>query len=284
MPRSFVAASAGWSLLQPLTRPVVLAQGSSLLVAGGLDSADSSTSGVLRIATATGAISPDGTLALPTHDAGGATLGGRSFVIGGGSTTVYDQVQQLRSGRAASVVATLPQARADLTVAQGATSAYVVGGYSGTAFDPAVLATTNGVAYRQVGALAVPVRYAAAVVAGGTLWVFGGLTQSGADTADVQAMNLRTGVCRVVGTLGAPLDSAGAAVLDGTVLVVGGRVGGSATGAVVAWSTRTLHARQVATLPTPVSNAGVVEAAGRVWVLGGEQAAPVAAVQRIAAG
>lgn len=301
-----VASLEPWHLGAPVSRPVVLSDGVDLVVLGGLDSAGTSASGVFCIDPATGAANQVASLTQPTHDAGGAVLGGVDLVVGGGASSVYDTVQGVRLGQSgctsatgspsqAVQVGTLPQPRADLSVATSgatasgataseATTAYVAGGYDGTTLDPDVLDSADGRTWRVVGRLAQPVRYAAVAVVGQALYVLGGQPSalaSGAATDAIQRVDLRTGGAAVVGRLPQPLAHAEAIVLGGRVLVLGGRVGTQASDAVLRFDPKSGTAAQVATLPEAVSDAGATVAGGVGYLVGGEASSALDTVVRI---
>src|SRR5258708_37484913 len=73
------AVDASWLLPAPVSRATVFADGSGAVVAGGLQANQASSSGVFRLDPSTGALTQTGTLAVPTHDAAGASIGGRGF-------------------------------------------------------------------------------------------------------------------------------------------------------------------------------------------------------------
>ncbi|MGH9104057.1 MAG: hypothetical protein ACRDYD_13915, partial [Acidimicrobiales bacterium] len=276
------ASFAPFQLPAPVSREVVLAERSSLLILGGLDAAGSSAAGIFRVSLPGGQLSEAGSLAMPTHDAGGAILGGAALVFGGGAATVYDAVQSWSPGsQAATVVSHLPRARADLSVAGAAGEAYVVGGYDGAAADAAVLATGDGRSFRTVASLPQPVRYAAVAVLHGILYVFGG-ESGGSPSAAIQAVDLASGTARMVGKLPEAVSGAGAAVLDGRVLVIGGKTSGGYSAAVLAFDPGAGDAVQVGTMPEAVANAGVAVVGARVYLVGGEGPSTLSRVVQIA--
>ena len=281
-----------WSFPLPISREVVLpASGhSALLVAGGLDAAGVTTGRVVVLRTTNGASRVVGSLATPTHDAGGALLAGAALVIGGGSASPIGSVQRVTSGARAvtSETGTLPQPRSDLTAVTIGRTAYVVGGYDGLAFDPEVLATTDGRSFRTVAALPVPVRYPAVAVMSGRIYVFGGEAADGSPVSTVQVVDPATGRAAVVGRLPVALEGAVAAVLGGTAYVVGGESPSAASGLVPVaqvYAYEPTHDRVVraGSLRVAVTNAGAAVLGSRLFVVGGEIAggAPTADVQSV---
>src|SRR5438067_13486878 len=69
-------ASLGARLPAPVSRAVVVAEGDRLIVLGGLSAGSSSVAGVYRVDPSTGASEHLGDLAVATHDAAGARIGG----------------------------------------------------------------------------------------------------------------------------------------------------------------------------------------------------------------
>jgi hypothetical protein len=284
-PPQLVVSMASWQLPAPLSREVAVPSGGNIDVLGGLTGTGSSTTAATtQINPVTGASQPVGSLTVPVHDAAGALIGGRAFVFGGGSTALTADSQSFSQpatqGTASTAVAgSLPGLRADLTAATGPDgTVYLVGGYDGTNFTPAVLSTRDGTTFTTVGQLSVPVRYAAAVVSGGQLLVIGGESGSSPTassqtfTNDIQAMDLKTGQVTIAGHLPIPLAHASAAVLDGSVYVFGGRSSGDAVDSVYKLATGSggISASQVATIPVPTSDMGVATMGGAVYLLGGE--------------
>ncbi|MGH9074327.1 MAG: hypothetical protein ACRDZQ_09455, partial [Acidimicrobiales bacterium] len=294
------AALLPWGLPAPVSRPVVLAHGSDLLVLGGLDAAGSSVATVACLHPGGGTAAAVASLAEPTHDAGGAVLGESAVVVGGGAATVYSSVQRLplhgagcgagtgggggSGGSAtASVAATLPRPRADLSVARSGGTAYVVGGYDGKALDPAVLATADGVHFEVVAHLADPVRYAAVAAAGPDVYVMGGEAH-GQPVAAIQRVDPATGTTTVIGHLPVPLEGASAIVLRGRILVLGGEAGGRPSNGIVAVDPATGAATMAGHLPEAVAYAGAAVVGGAGYLVGGEGPAPLATVVRITGG
>ena len=150
-----------------------------LLIAGGLTPSGASTDAVTALDPVTGATRPAGRLAEATHDAAGVALGGRMFVLGGGTVSSVPTIQAFSPGMPAAVVGRLSRARSDSNGVSAGPIGYLVGGYDGTTVDPQVLATTDGQHFRVAARLPVPVRYAGTAAVAGLIWVFGGQTGGG---------------------------------------------------------------------------------------------------------
>ena len=242
-----VALEAGvepWQLPAPVSRPAIVANGAGFTVLGGLATSQASVSTVYAVNPAGGVITQNALLPAAVHDGAGVALGRSTYVLGGGSPNTVATVQSVPTpavpSTAAAPVATpgtvagqLPAPRSDLAVATLGSTAYVVGGYDGTTYEPQVLATTDGTHYSTVATLAVAVRYPAVVARGRLLYVFGGETAStGAATTatdDIQVVDPVTHTAKVVAHLPQPLYGAAAFVLDGTLYVAGGQVPGGVT-------------------------------------------------------
>jgi Kelch motif len=265
--------AAPWTLPAPLDREVAVTVDGKIFVLGG--NRDGGTSAIADVIDpATGAATRAGLLARPAHDAAGGVIGGRPTVFGGGASTVLDAVQQLPASGPTRVIGHLPRGRADLSSATLNGVVYLVGGYDGSAPIPDVLATTDGVTFRTVGRLAVPVRYPAVAAIGGQLFVVGGATSggedAGVDTDVVQRVDLATGAVSVVAHLGVTRSHAAAVVLGGTIYVLGGHVGGHWTDEVARLDPASGTLTVVAHLPQAVSDAATAVIGSTAYLLGGE--------------
>ena len=221
---------------------------------------------------ATGATRRIGRLAAATHDAAGASLGGQTYLFGGGTVASVPAVQALTVGASstAAVVGQLPVARSDATGVTAGSVAYVVGGYDGTSWDPSVLATQDGLHFRVAARLAVPVRYAAVAAAAGEIWVFGGQAASGAHQRD-QRISPATGQAAVVGHLPAPLQGAAAIVPAMAGLPRGRRGRGRhQPGMVYRFDPAASSVSGAGQLPVPVADAAAMVTGGIGYLVGGE--------------
>ena len=289
------AAPAPWQLTAPVSRTVATAVSGRLALFGGLGPRSVSTAAILEVDPNSGQSQRVGALASAVHDAGGAVIGGRYFVFGGGAQTVSSRVQAVAldasasAPTTASVVASLPAPRADLAAAEYNGSVYLVGGYDGANWSPSVLATSDGSKFDVIAQLPTPVRYPAVAVVGHTLYVIGGeLLGNRADAPIVQEIDLNTHVATVVGHLAAGLSHAVATAVKGTVYVFGGRSGGHAVDTIEALDPSTGGLQAVGHLPVPTSDMAAVTLGDAAYVLGGEgdNGQPVASVvvARVATG
>jgi hypothetical protein len=246
-PSSIEAGVAPWQLPAPVARPAVVTVGTGFAVLGGLAPSQASVATAYTVNPTTGASTPAGTLAAAVHDAAAVSLGSSTFVVGGGSPNTVATVQSISTpptptatppaGKApatpaGTVASQLPTPRSDLAmVTMGSshhTTAYVVGGYTGTTYLPTVLATTDGTHYTSVANLTVPVRYPAVVAQSGLIYSFGGQTASAGSattaTDAVQVIDPASHRTSVVAHLPQPVYGASAFVIDGAIYVAGGQV------------------------------------------------------------
>jgi hypothetical protein len=277
--------TASWHLPDPVSRPVVIADGSGFDILGGLATGDVSTDRLVQVDPAHGSAHVAGVLALAVHDSAGAALAGRDYVFGGGSYQTVSTVQSWAGGGTASEVGHLPRPRSDLAAVTNGATAYIVGGFDGSNLDADVLSTTDGTTFRAVASLPVPVRYPAVAYAAGMIWVLGGVTttnESGTlETSAIQKVDLTTGRAAVVGHLPQPLGHAAAVVLAGQVYLLGGRSGSVPSAAIWRLDAATGAVRPAGTLPQARSDAGAVVVDGTAYLVGGEIAGPVAPLDTV---
>jgi outer membrane protein assembly factor BamB len=268
---------APYQLPSAISRAVVLAgSGPGLLIAGGLTPQQASTSTVLRLDPVTGQTTPAGRLTIPTHDAGGAVLGGRAFVFGGGSAASIASVQSAVTDRTWPAVGQLPRVRSDLSAVTVDGKAYLLGGYDGSRYDSSVLATTDGRRFTVAARLPVPVRYPAVAALGSRIWVFGGQTPSGL-TDEIQQVDTATGKVTVTGRLPTPLAHAAGFTLGGRLYVAGGQTALTAThpsGQVLQYTPPSGqapgHTTVAGQLPVPVANGAAAVLGSTAYLLGGD--------------
>ncbi|MGO8888591.1 MAG: hypothetical protein ACLQB1_02615 [Streptosporangiaceae bacterium] len=260
---------APYQLPAAVSREVVLPGAGGLLVAGGLTPSGASANTVTMLDPVTGATRPAGRLAQPTHDAAGVMLGGRVFVLGGGTAASVPTVQAFSPGGQAAVVGQLTRPRSDSSGVSAGPVGYVLGGYDGATLDPQVLATTDGRHFRVAARLRVPVRYAAAAAAAGLIWVFGGQTGTGA-TDVIQRVDPATGAASVAGRLPQPVQGAAVISLDGRIYVAGGVTAGQANPTVYRFDPATSRVSVAGVLPVPVGYAAAAVTRGVGYLIGGE--------------
>jgi outer membrane protein assembly factor BamB len=266
------AANAAALLPDPLSRAVAITNGSSVVVAGGIDAGQATTANVMSISPSSPPTT-DGALSVPTHDAAAAMVRGSALVFGGGAQQVSDVVQELAPGGSSRVIAHLPRPRADFSAVTIGATVYLVGGYDGTTTDGAVLATKDGVTYHTVANLPVPVRYPAVATANGKIYVFGGKS-NGAITSAIQMVDPATRRAVQIGRLPAPRTEAAGFTLAGLAYVAGGRTSAGPSSDILRFDPARASLARVGSLPEPLADAAPVVVARSVYLVGGEASSP----------
>lgn len=275
------ASTPRWRLAAPVSREVVLIQGSDLEVIGGLTSAGASTAAIELVDPRTGTARAAGRLAAPAHDAAGAVLRGRGYLFGGGGDTgSAATVQRLRSNDAAVRAASLPQPRSDLAAVGIAGAVYLIGGYDGAALSSSVLKSTDGTTFTTVAPMPAPVRYPALAALGDVIWVFGGQNASG-PTDVIQRIDVRTGHSRIVGRLPSALSGASAVLLHGQIFLCGGTTPAGISNTIRRFDPVTGRASLMGHLPTPLSNAAAAVLDNTGYLLGGETPTTTSAIVKL---
>ena len=253
----------------PLSRMVTLArQGGGLELLGGLLNGDHSSNQVRDVALPSGTVTAGGTLAVGVHDSAGAMVDGRAIVYAGGAAHEVATVQQAVPAGVARQVGTLPQPRSDLAVAVVGGQVVIVGGYDGARTLADVLVSSDGVHFRVLARLPVPVRYPAVVVRGQSVLVYGGdVARHPVDA--IQRVDIVGGHATVVGHLAQPLSHEAAFDLGGSVWLVGGTGPAGATARILR-STDGLAFTAAGALPGPLSDAGAAQVGGVGYLVGGE--------------
>ena len=171
-----------------------------------------------------------GTLAKAAHGAGAAAIGGKVFAYGGSvGTTAFSDIQQFDPAtRRSTLAGKLPQARTEFTAVTDPTApmTYLVGGWDGRQPTDEVLSTLDGTTFQPVASLPEPVIDPAVVLAGDTIWVFGG-TWNNVASSSIQKIDVKAGNAQVVGKMAAPITNAMAFAIDGVVFLAGGKVNGT---------------------------------------------------------
>ncbi|MDQ1724448.1 MAG: hypothetical protein QOG52_1476 [Frankiaceae bacterium] len=259
------------TLPYPLSRMATATDGSRLLLLGGLRNNSVSSGDVLAFDAVSDRVRRLGALEKAVHDTAAAVLRGTVLLVGGGAATEASDVQALLGSGATVRRGALPQPRSDLNAVTIGNTLYVVGGYTGAADVPEVLATTDGVHFRVVGKLPVTVRYAAVVAVGTVIWVIGG-DHNRAPTSAVQRIDTVTGRITMAGHLARPLGHASAwQAADGSVLVAGGALTNTTrTDAIARFDRSSFALTRVAKLPRPTSDMGVAVLGGVAYLFGGE--------------
>lgn len=269
-PGRVVVTVLPWRLPQRVGREAAVATPAGVVVVGGLVAGDQSSASTYHLDLRSGRSRRLPDLPVAVHDVGAALVRGSPLVIGGGNTAEQDVVQTRGPGGGWRVVGRLPSARSDLVSVSAGGRVFVIGGYDGT--SPAladILVSTTGRRFTVFARLAVPVRYPAAAVADGAIWVFGG-ERSGVMVDAVQRIDLSTGQVRVVGNLPHPLGHATAVRLAGRILLVGGRASENALTGAMWWFDPTNGFHFAGRLPTPLADSAVLRSGRSTYLIGGE--------------
>jgi hypothetical protein len=205
----------------PVQRAVAVANGATIMIAGGLDAGGTSTNGVFRLDPQTGGLHSLGTVPQPFHDAAAALIGGRLIIFGGGASASSSSVQAFDlATRRGTVVAHLPRPLSDLVAGTIGNTVYLVGGYDGTSPRREIYATTDGLHFRVAGLLPTGLRYPAVAAVGGRLVVAGGTGAAGpADS--VYVFDPASGRVQTIGSLPHAVAHAAAVTLGSDVYLMG---------------------------------------------------------------
>jgi hypothetical protein len=271
---SLSVSLAGWKLPAPLSREVVLTDGQGLLVFGGQDAAHNSVATSTRFDARTGAATPLANLSPAVHDAAGVRAGNDNVIIAGGTPPPRATVQVVPATGAAQTRGQLPENRTDHVAAMIGNTTYVFGGAQDEGLPVAsVFASTDGGAtWRDGGTLAHPVRYPALAVAGGAVYLFGGVTTAaGTDSNAVQRYDPQTHATSVVALLPTPLSHASAVAFDKVIYVLGGFVNNTVPSAqIIRFDTRTNTVSNAGNLPSPLTDGAAIVVGDVGYLVGGE--------------
>jgi outer membrane protein assembly factor BamB len=273
--KTVVQARVSRPLPAPISGESVVGLPGGPLILGGLDSSETSVSGVFQLEAGSGHLRSAGSLSAPLHDAAAAVLGNQVLVFGGGTETSSDEVQALpvpEGGSAnptAGAVGRLPTARSDLSAVTIGRSAYVLGGYDGEAPVGSVLATTDGRSFEEVAALPEPARYMAVATFGGRIYAFGGETASGSGSDAIREVDPGSGSANVIGHLPQPLSHAAAIALGGHVYVLGGETGTGPSDRIWRFDPVTKKLADAGRLPLPVAGGAAAVVGSTGYLIGG---------------
>ena len=273
--------STSHSLPAPVQRAVAVADGSSIVLAGGLDAGGTSTNGVFRFDPQSGRLTSLGTLPQPFHDAAGAIVAGRLYVFGGGASVGTSTVQAFDlATHAGHVVGSLPRPLSDVVAATVGRTIYLVGGFDNSAPRPEILATTDGTHFTVAGRLPTGLRYPAVAVVGGRLVIAGGVSPSGT-ASDVYLFDPGRRTIAHLGRLPVALAHAAAVPIGGDVYLVGGTTSSNSASSGIYRIDVAHHTISRVGRTTPVADAAV---AGNYLIGGTENGRTVGSVRRLGGG
>jgi DNA-binding beta-propeller fold protein YncE len=256
------------SLAQPVQDAAAAPSGTGALLAGGLNSADTSVGDVRFVSAGRDALR--GALPSVRHDAAAVDLGGATYIFGGGDAThQLDEIVKVGGG----VVGRLPQPASDVSAAAVAGTAYIVGGFTGARWLNTILAWRPGQKPRVAARLPVALRYAAVTAADGKLVIAGGSVPSGTATRAVLSFDPASRRVRQIAQLPARTTHAAAAAIGGTAYVIGGRgpTVGTPTRRIVAVDPLTGKLRYGGALATARSDLAAIAVGRRILVVGGRE-------------
>ena len=259
-----------YSLPAPVQREVAVTDGSTVYLAGGLNTSDASVGGVYSLDTRTGRVTSLGSTPSVFHDAAGAMIDGKLVIFGGGSSSGTNIVQAFDpSTKATSVIGQLPVPLSDLSAAVVGGSVYLIGGFDGNNPRAEIYTTADGHAFHTVASLPQGLRYPAVTAVGSTIVIAGGQTATGRSD-EVLAFDTTTSTVRKLCGLTAPVSEASGFTLGDTAYVAGGRnAGGHAVATVTAIDPSTGEIRLAGRLPRPIADASAVAVGHGALVIGG---------------
>lgn len=268
--RHLTAQRLPWTLPGPLSRQVVIADGSSAVVAGGLKPGDVSSDQVFRVSPERGLVRSMPPLAEPLHDSAGVKAAGQLVVVGGGGAAELSTVEIAgRDGRWRPA-ARLPRPRSDLVVVALPDGFLTIGGYDGVRAERQVLRSRDGQSFSVAARLPQGVRYAAAARVGSSVWVFGGEDQQHQLRA-VQRIDTATGSVTVEAQLPQALGHSAAALIGSKILLMGGRTGPHQVTDKMWWfDPASKRFTRAGVLPYPVADAGLFTSGDTAYLIGGE--------------
>ncbi len=220
-----------------------------------------------------------GKLTVATHDAAAADLGGQVFLFGGGQSLSFDGIDRIDPATgAAEPAGTIGEPLSDLGVAVVGQVAYLVGGYTGSAWATAIQRFVPGRRPSVAGRLPAGLRYAGVAALGGRVYVVGGLTTRGASPA-ILSFDPSRGTVRRVGSLPRPVAHGTLVALGRSLYLIGGTdADGAPLASIVRIDPRTGASAAAGSLPIPLADVGAVAVGRTIVAVGGEGARPSADV------
>lgn len=249
--------------------------GETILLAGGLDSADKATDLTYRIDLSGERLAPGPKLVEASHDGGAGDSPDGVIVFGGGATTSSPMVQRVGVDRTTKLPP-LPTALSDQATTTCGGRIFMFGGFDKTnALSTIFEAHTDGTV-ETVGRLPDPVRYGSAACVNGVAYIFGGERGQTKATTDILAFSPDDKSVRSVGSLPVPLAHAASLTLGGAIYLCGGRDrNGRAVSAVYRFESATSQMVDAGQLPAPLADAATAEVdESHALLLGGWNATP----------
>ncbi len=212
-----------------------------------------------------------GTLPVATHDAAAAVISHRIFLFGGGQVTSSDAIDVIDPATgAARHSGSIGEPLSDLGAATVGTTAYLVGGYTGTAWATAIQRFVPGHTPSVAARLPSGLRYAGVASFGGRIYVAGGVTAAGVSSA-LFVFNPSNGRVRRIGSLPRAVGHGSLVALGAWLYLIGGTdTTGRPLPTMIRINPRTGAAGIAGALPRPLADAGTVTSDGAIVVVGGK--------------
>ncbi len=244
--------------------------GGNVVVSGGLSTAGVSSDTVFRLEQAgQPAVLPP--LPGPVHDAASAAIGSRLLLFGGGESEGSDRVIQVLPGPS-KLVGQLPVALSDLAAVTVGDTAYVLGGWNGTATNPGIYAVSATGAATTVGHLPIGLRYPAAAALDGKVIIAGGENSDSIPVTDAFSFDPTTRSITRLPALPVPTDHTAGAVLNGRFYIIAGLRRGEFTDAIISWAPGETHWQNAGHLPQALADLDAVPLGNGIAVIGGRGA------------
>ena len=160
-------------------------------------------------------------------------------------------------------------------------AAFLVGGYTGTAWASAIQRFVPGHTPSVVGRLPVGLRYAGVAALGGLIYVAGGATTAGTSSA-ILSFDPSRGTLRRIGLLPHAVAHGALVALGRSLYLIGGTdAGGAPLATVIRIDPRTGKTTDAGSLPYPLADVGAAATGGAIVVVGGKSTSLTAGVLEI---
>jgi hypothetical protein len=216
------------------------------------------------------------TLPLRTHDAAVGYIGSDLYVFGGGQSVSYSSIVRVQGGQARTV-GHLGQPLSDATSLpytwKGQAGLLLIGGYNGSVFSRIVQFVTvknQKLSFTPLFTLPVGLRYTAVASAGDALYIVGGKTPAGSDSAEVYRWTTGDATAKPFIALGQGLEKAAVFTTGKFLIVVGGLDHlGNPLSQITAVNEQTGKSHVIGKLPKPLADMGNIQINQVGYVAGG---------------
>ncbi len=241
--------------------------GGNVVVSGGLSTAGVSTDTVFRLEQA-GQPATLPPLPGPVHDAASTAIGSRLLLFGGGESEGSDRVIQVLPGPS-KLVGQLPVALSDLAAVTVGETAYVLGGWNGTATNAGIYAVSATGAVATIGHLPIGLRYPAAAALDGKVIIAGGENSDSVPVTDAFSFDPTTHAVTRLPDLPVPTDHTAGAVLNGRFYIIAGLRRGEFTDAIISWAPGETRWQNAGHLPQALADLDAAPLGNGIAVIGG---------------